>query len=88
MKVYPYQWTDGDMIEVVYEYDCGHYSNRTYIDKVQYMIDKKDMPFKGVCRTCVRRGVGGERLDAIINIVDILDSKQLIRDRQLKSLGI
>ena len=74
--------------EVVYEYDCGHYSSKTYIDDVLYMTEKISMPFKAKCRTCVRRGVGGERLDAIVNVVNMLSAKQSIRDRVLKDLGI
>ena len=46
------------------------------------------MPFKVKCRTCVRRGFNGDRLDAIVNVIDMLSTKQSIRDRRLKDLGI
>jgi Ethanolamine utilization protein EutJ (predicted chaperonin) len=77
----------GHIYEIVYEYDCGHYA-RTYIDKTQHMVQKNNLPITAKCSECVRVGRDGIRIDAFVKVVDILDHKQMLRDKQLKRLGI
>lgn len=81
-----------EFMQVIYLYDCGHYSLRPEIISKKlceiHLNNLKHSTLPGICKTCVRTNDAGDKLVSYVRIVDIMDPKQAERDSKLKQLGI